>query len=272
MADLIIGSVVNSITEQVISLISREIGGAWGAKAELMKLEKTVSAITALLDEAERKQVEDKTIKDWLKKLSDVAYEADDLLDDYSTEIKRRTLMGGDRNNRMMKERRTFLSYFNRVLYRFKMAHRVKSIRGTLDAINEDRQKYNLGQNNIGNPAHNQRRYDLEKKKEMDDDPYFLRSNLFGRDVDMKEICIRLFNDSPSDENVSVIPIIGIGGLGKTTLAKMIYNDETVGKHFVLIFWVCVSDNFDEKLIVKKIMEQYNGSRNLEQECRAHEL
>ncbi|KAK4756217.1 hypothetical protein SAY87_006344 [Trapa incisa] len=102
MADLILGSVVNSITEQVTSLISREIGGAWPAKAELKKLGKTVSAITALLDEAERRQVEDKTIKDWLKKLSDAVYEADDLLDDDYTQIKRRALMGGDRNNRMI--------------------------------------------------------------------------------------------------------------------------------------------------------------------------
>ncbi|KAK4756213.1 hypothetical protein SAY87_006340 [Trapa incisa] len=158
MAELVLGSVVSSITEQATSLISSEIGGAVGAKDELNKLKMTVEVIEAVLDEAEKRKVEEKPIKLWLKRLRDAVYEADDLLDD-STEIKRRRLMGGDRNNWIMKEVRTFFSPSNRFLFRFSMAGGVKSIRGTLDAINEDRLKYNLGQDNTGNPAHNQRRY-----------------------------------------------------------------------------------------------------------------
>ncbi|KAK4756333.1 hypothetical protein SAY87_006460 [Trapa incisa] len=276
MAELILGSVVSSITEQATSLISREIGGALGAKDELKKLWDTVQAIKAVLAEAERRQVQDKAIRDWLKKVSGAVYEADDLLDDYSTEIKRRRLMEGNPNNRMMKELRTFFSSFNRVLYNFKMADRVKSIRETLNTINQNKEKYNLGEDNTGNAPHNQIRDYMEKKKERDDDPYFCQSHLFGRDDDSKKICTRLFNDSTSDENVSVIPIIGIGGLGKTALAKQIYNDEKVDKHFSLKFWVCVSHNFDEKIILKKILQQYvqqcDGIKKVEEDCRADEL
>ncbi|KAK4775227.1 hypothetical protein SAY86_010162 [Trapa natans] len=161
MADLILGSIVSSITEQATSLISLEIGGAWGAKDELKKLGKTVEAIEAVLAEAEKRKVEVEPIKLWLKRLWNAVYEADDLLDDYSTEIKRRAQMRGGCNNRMMKEVRIFFSSSNRVLYNFKMAHRVKSIRETLDVINKERQEYNLGQDNTGNAAQDGRRYDL---------------------------------------------------------------------------------------------------------------
>lgn len=58
-----------------------------------------------------------------------------------------------------------------------------------------------------------------------------------------------------AEENVSVIPVVGIGGVGKTTLAQLMYNDENIQRNFELKMWMCISDVFDVKLIVKKILE-----------------
>jgi uridine kinase len=56
-------------------------------------------------------------------------------------------------------------------------------------------------------------------------------------------------------ENVSIILIVGIGGQGKTTLAQYVYNDEEVQKHFDMRLWACISDPFDVKTIVQKLIE-----------------
>ena len=54
---------------------------------------------------------------------------------------------------------------------------------------------------------------------------------------------------------------MGIGGLGKTTLAQFVYNDENVNKHFEQKMWVCLSDAFELKIIVEKIIASATGKK-----------
>ena len=61
--------------------------------------------------------------------------------------------------------------------------------------------------------------------------------------------------DEYGGNDVCVIPIVGMGGLGKTTVAQIVYNDEKVMKHFELQMWVCVSDDFDFRRVTKSVLE-----------------
>uniref|UniRef100_A0A7N2M2K2 Uncharacterized protein n=1 Tax=Quercus lobata TaxID=97700 RepID=A0A7N2M2K2_QUELO len=79
--------------------------------------------------------------------------------------------------------------------------------------------------------------------------------NVIGRNDD-KEKIMDLLMQLDASRNVSVIPIVGIGGLGKTTLAKLVYNDEQVVSHFQqLRMWVCVSEDFDVTRLIKEILK-----------------
>ena len=107
MADAISFGVVLKIIEKLGSTTFDEIGSIWGVKDEFQKLKNTVSTIQAVLQDAEEQQDKNHQDRDWLMKLRDAIYDADDLLSDFSTEDLRRRVMGG---HKMAKKVRTFFS------------------------------------------------------------------------------------------------------------------------------------------------------------------
>jgi hypothetical protein len=97
MAEGVLFSVAEGIIGKLGPLAFKEIKLLWGVKDELEKLKNTVSAIQAVLLDAEEQQVGSHAVADWLKKLEDVIYEADNFLDDFSTESLRREMMSRDK-------------------------------------------------------------------------------------------------------------------------------------------------------------------------------
>ena len=76
-----------------------------------------------------------------------------------------------------------------------------------------------------------------------------------GRDENKKVIIEMLLKDEAGDQsNFGVIPLVGIGGMGKTTLAQFIYRDDVIVKRFEPRVWVCVSDESDVEKLTKAIL------------------
>ncbi|XP_051219893.1 disease resistance protein RGA2-like [Lolium perenne] len=80
-----------------------------------------------------------------------------------------------------------------------------------------------------------------------------IERKVYGRDAERDRIIELLINRGSNDLNV--LPVVGIGGVGKTTLARYVYSDERVSGHFELQMWVCVSTDFSERRITLEILE-----------------
>lgn len=127
------------------------------------------------------------------------------------------------------------------------MGHKLMEIRKKLTAIVNDEKRFLLKERPVESTRVVSRmRFRVQSHS-------YVRGMVFGREDDKRAI-IKLLLDPNVEENVSVIPIVGIGGLGKTTLAQYVYNDEIVRNYFDLTLWVCVPDDFNVKIIIEKIL------------------
>nr|XP_023929737.1 disease resistance protein RGA2-like [Quercus suber] len=96
MAEGVLFELAGRVLGVLTSLTLQEIQLSLGVKAELENLTNTVSTIQAVILDAEKRSSHNHEIKDWLRKLKDVIHDADDLLDDFSTEVLRHKVMDGD--------------------------------------------------------------------------------------------------------------------------------------------------------------------------------
>ena len=81
--------------------------------------------------------------------------------------------------------------------------------------------------------------------------------DVYGRDADKEAIMEYLLTLHNTDgSNLCVVPIVGMGGIGKTTLARLIYKDERVEQCFQFKAWVWASQQFDVARIIKDILKQ----------------
>ena len=119
----------------------QEIGLLCGVKDELEKLKNTVTSIQAVLLDAEEKQALNNAIKNWLGRLKEAVFEADNLLDDFSTEALQCEAMT---QNKKAKKVRIFFSKSNQLAYGYKMGRKIKAIREKLDAIEKDNKQFDL--------------------------------------------------------------------------------------------------------------------------------
>ena len=247
MAEGMLLAVAQKIIEDLGSWAFQEVGSLWDVEAELENIKNTLSTIQAVLQDAAEQQSHNHQVRDWLEKLKDAVYEADDLLSEFLTEALRR---GGTSEN-LAKKVCGFFSSSNPLVFRYDMSRKIKAMRQKLNAIAEDRKKFHLKE------CHVEPHVSMDREETHSFVP---NENVLGREDDKKAI-IKLLLDPNVEENVSVVPIVGIGGLGKTTLAQYVYNDDIVKKHFELKMWVCVSDPFEVKAVIEKIIASATSNK-----------
>ncbi|XVF23591.1 hypothetical protein REPUB_Repub13aG0052300 [Reevesia pubescens] len=256
--------IVLSVTLQVLleKMATREfLDFIKGKKLDdglLKNLEITLLSVTKLQDAAEEKQFSDPIVKAWLAKLKDAVCTAEDLLDEIATEAARSKLESYEDQTSSSTSKQVmshFLSPLKHPNRKFKkqMESKLKDILGTLEHL--DRQKDTLGliQRTTDQKAF-QRSFPATSL--LVDEP-----GVYGRDVDKEAIMKLLAPENPTENQIDVIPIVGMGGLGKTTLAQLIFNDKRVEDWFDLKAWVCISDKeFDASKVTQDILQEIHVS------------
>ncbi|OMP03361.1 Disease resistance protein [Corchorus capsularis] len=246
MADpvsIIVEPIVSNIIETVASLIKEELVDQ-GAKEEVKKLSSNLTTIQAVLEDAEQRQLDaadNRSLRDWLAKLRDAAYDAQDILESFTTE----TFLW--KRKQQVRKTPTPFSLISKISYKSSFAYKIKEISVKFDEISKEKNNFHLNASNQGGRPHQ----NFSHISSIVD-----TADVFGREPDRDRLIdLMISNEFDTEADISIIPIIGMAGLGKTTLAQLIYNDERVKNHFESRMWVCVTKEFNLRRILKEMIE-----------------
>ncbi|GKV29289.1 hypothetical protein SLEP1_g38227 [Rubroshorea leprosula] len=247
MGASILASLVDVAVSKVIAFVSDQFNLVLGWDKDLTKFRDTMEMLRGFLQDANEKNVsDDHALKSWLQGLRDIADEADDILEEVAYE-------GMQRKNKKSKVRHLTLPDPSTLRFRRVMADRVADLNKRLADINSSAQQLRL-QKKLANMVPEPR------GRAIPETHSFLSSQVFGRDEDVSKI-VRSLVDSSSQHDLPVMIIVGMAGLGKTTIAKAVLKNDKIREHFGdNKMWVCVSENFDVKMILMEMLKSCGGS------------
>ncbi|XP_071728821.1 putative disease resistance RPP13-like protein 1 [Rutidosis leptorrhynchoides] len=246
MADALVSEPLKFVLEKLTSEAVKKIARSRGIQSELKKFETKFFEIKDLLNDASE-EINDNEVKRWLNRLQHVAYDMEDVLDGLATEAMHREF-----NDKSVgsTSKVKFPSWLTNFSLSTRMGNKLDQIYKELKDL--ETHKTSLGLiPKVASPKNKNTRIETTSIIDV--------STIVGREVKKGELLQQLLTVEPGNKSFSVIPIVGMGGVGKTTPAKLLYNDNQVKEHFELEAWVCVSDEFDITRISSIIYQNMGG-------------
>ncbi|XP_078153694.1 disease resistance protein RGA2-like [Carex rostrata] len=222
---------------------------ARAVEEDLERLMRTLKWIKVTLYDAEEREIIDHSVKFWLKELKKVAYDAEDVLSEYQYEVTRvqvEARMASEASGPNKREQMEYIEY--NVQIPDGMVDRLNKIRSQFDEIAKDREALQLRESDGDRRPNNKLLRPLTGHM-VDEE------GIFGRAAEITEVINFIL--SKKNKSFSVISIVGKGGLGKTTLAQLVYKDLKKSQCFDLFGWVCVSEEFDVRRLIKATIESF---------------
>ncbi|MQM04332.1 hypothetical protein Taro_037126 [Colocasia esculenta] len=231
-----------------------ELKQVWRVPKEIHRLENRMYRIIAVLKDVEKKQIGSEAVKLWLSDLKQVVFDAEDLIDELATDAAVQS-MGSHTHNIP--------------IITLHMMCQICEMNDRLDLLEPQIPMLGLQLSTAQDSC-----LELSKRRQtgslLPD-----AASVIGRDTQKEHIIKILLSSadqvaesSNNSKCFSILPIIGLGGVGKTTLAKLIFNDQNVKKHFELMMWVCVSNDPDHVRLTKEMIEAAFVYRGKHKKCK----
>ncbi|XP_039169693.1 disease resistance protein RGA2-like [Eucalyptus grandis] len=198
------------------------------------EMEDTFSYLQSIVPDAEKRVLSDESDKDieqWLEDPKDAFYEAEDLLEEWSIDVMP-LRESPSKDEKLKQVIPSSSSPSEKPDLRLEMRTRAKEIRKT--------RSHRCRRDGFGLA-----RVRVERRERLD--AFVCDEEIIGRE-DAKSVILKFLLDSKTDDQIPVLSIWGDDGVGKTALARCLYEDDLVKKHFDLRIWVNGFGNLEGEL------------------------
>ncbi|KAJ4887845.1 Disease resistance protein (NBS class) family [Raphanus sativus] len=225
--------------ERLWNLLVQETGQFEGVEEQLEGLKNDVEKLRCFLKDAEAKKHASEMVRKTIKDIKEIVFDAEDIVETF---LLKKEL--GESSSSSVK-RSTYVAIKRRGL-----GSDMKTIRKRISDVILDMQ--NLGVQNVLVDDRYMQALEI-REREM--------RRTFSRDeedhlVGLERNAERLVGCLLEEDGRQVVSITGMGGIGKTTLARQVFNHETIKSHFTGLAWVCVSQQFERKSVWETILQQ----------------
>ncbi|XP_028549932.1 putative disease resistance protein RGA4 [Dendrobium catenatum] len=261
MAEMSLDPIMEKIISFCFRYVEDQVRWKRRTKEELRRLREKYPKIQAVVHFASsQEQITEKypALKEWLWQLQDAIDDADDVVDELEYMELEKQLAKNKKLRRvrsiMKSMKKKLVKIGNRVIKRDPNFKRLEEAVQKLDEVSA--YVTNFLKLFEGSKQEQEQEVDFYRTRETG---YLPKNDLIGR-LKHKEFVMQWLR-KPSNEsrttwyrNISILSIVGHGGMGKTTLLQHVYEDEMT-KQFDLKMWVCVSNNFDAKKVIADMLE-----------------
>ncbi|KAK1393991.1 NB-ARC domain-containing protein [Heracleum sosnowskyi] len=247
MAEAIVADLAAGLVRKLASLVAEEVIQAWNLDEDLETLRERFDIIGALLNDAQAKNLIMSTAQKWFNKLEEVANVTEAFMDELAYEVTRRNV----ENSHKVWD--NFIPSKNTLLFRFKVARKIKSIHASFDQIFKWAGDLGLHAVEHLNLAAQPR--DIRTTPSFEDKTFVV-----GREKDISNLVQTVCKNNEQD--LHVVAIVGMGGQGKTTLARMVFNSDDVINMFPKRMWITISDEFKLISILNEMVEALTSTKS----------
>nr|UBY06916.1 NBS-LRR disease resistance protein [Dasypyrum villosum] len=240
---------LRSSANKLQDIITSEAILILGVEEELTEVLRRVELIRCCIHDAEKRRIKELTVNNWLGQLRDVIYDVDEIVD--VARCKGSKLLpdhppSSSTSKTLACKALSVSSCFCNIRSRRDVAVRIRSLNRKIENITKD--KIFLTFNTSIQPIRNGPTTKRIRSSNL------VGSNLVGKEIihsSRKLVDLVLAHK----ENKSYkLAIVGTGGVGKTTLAQKIYNDQKIKGSFKLRAWICVSQDYNEIGLIKEVL------------------
>uniref|UniRef100_M4CM40 Disease resistance protein n=1 Tax=Brassica campestris TaxID=3711 RepID=M4CM40_BRACM len=230
--------VVSFGVEKLWDLLSRESERLQGVHEKVDDLKCQMRMLQSLLKDADAKKYES-VVRNFLEDVKDIVFDAEDIIESF-------LLKESSGDEKGIKRHLKRLSCF--LVDRRDISMEIEGITKRMSKVVVQMQVFGIQQIIYRSLSLQERQRPRENPQTY---PKTSQKDLVGVEQSVNELVGHLVEN----DSIQVVSISGMGGIGKTTLARQVLHHDIVRSHFVDGFaWICVSQEFKKKDIWQKLL------------------